>query len=89
MVHISNVNVAVWSDRDITRHVEIRRRRRTAVADRTIIVAWRADPRDGVNESGSVIDHPDAVVQGIGDVDITVGRGGDAARLLSAASVAG
>ena len=74
VVHVGDVDVAVRCNRDVARHVQVRARRRSAVADVGPSSPGCAVAGDGVDEAGRVIDHPDAVVQRVGDVDVAVRR---------------
>ena len=66
-------------ERDVARHVEVSARRGPAVAD-ILSLAGRAVAGDRVDQTGLRIDHPDPVVERVGDIDIAVGRRGDGAR---------
>jgi hypothetical protein len=79
VVHVGNVDVAVRRDRHVARHVEVGRGGRAAVADVAGLVAGGAVAGDRVDESGVVIDHPDAIVQRVRDEDVAVRRHRDAA----------
>ena len=82
MVHVGDVDVAGGAlDGDVARHVQVRAGRRSAVAD--IVAsrfAGRAVAGDRVDETGLAFDHPHAVVERVGDVDVAVRRRGNGAR---------
>src|SRR5204862_127127 len=78
VVHVGDIDrdqVAVPRlERDVARHVQVGARRRAAVAD-VLSVARRSVARHRVDDPGLRVDHPDPVVERVGDVDVAVGRG--------------
>src|SRR6185503_15353830 len=80
VVHVGDVEVAgARVDGDVARHVQVRAGRRPAVAD-LFAIASRPVAGDGVDQPGLRVDDAHAVVQGVGDIDVAVRRGGDRTR---------
>ena len=76
---LRRASLAVGGRRDVARHVQVRAGRRPAVAD---VLASPGPPSPATVWIRPVfgLDHPDAVVQRVGDVDVAVGRRGHGAR---------
>src|SRR5690606_32999309 len=75
---VADVEVALWTELDAVRLLELRLRRRTAVA----AVARLARARDGGEEAGLHLDLAHGVVDHVDDVEIARGVEADFVRLV-------
>ena len=83
MPHVGDVDVTSGRDRDIHRGVETCILCRAAIAERDVVGVRRtgvARSRDRVNQAGRRGDHADAIVAGVGNVDVPVRSHGNAIR---------